>query len=305
MAAFLGAAVLAAIAAPGGVAAADGLGQVTTTAFTSSTAVQTGFGGDWSVAIHVETPGGPIGTEDGTVDVTVAGLPGNYASALPISGDGDVYLSPPDGKPSLGAGTHQLTAFFRPATGSGLLPSHSTKAAAIDVVALSADAAISVIGRASTSPVLDLALTGTWIDTTKTTPPGSWTVVVTGPATKPVYRTTVAQATASTRPIRVPIPVKLQRGTDYSFAARFVPTSAVAHGVTLSQARAVKIHTPDLTVSEALSQPVTVPPFATILALLVLIGLAVAVALLAVRLARRRNDAGSEAHEPEPDEATL
>jgi hypothetical protein len=222
------------------------------------------------------------------VDVTVAGLPGTYASNLPIAGNGDVYVSAPDGKPALSAGKHQLTAFFRPAAGSGLTASHTTKAATVSVFPLTAVAEMAVNGDTTLAPSVVLSLAGTWTESTKSSPPGTWTVTVTDPASAVVFSTSVTQPTASTDPMTVPIVAKLKRGTHYDVAAKFTADSAVAPGLTLSQAKTTGFRTPDLQFAEAIAQPVDLSPIASGTALLVLIALIIAVSILGVQLRRRR-----------------
>lgn len=292
-AALVGFAVLAGVAVPVAAANAAGPDQRTTIAFVDKTPVKAGFGGDWSIAVHVSTAGDAVTTQDGTVDITVEGLAGDYASALPISGNGDVYVSPPDGKPALAAGTHQLTAFFRPAAGSGLATSHTSVPATVNVVALTAEATLSLRGAASTTPVVSLGFTGTWASTTKTSPPGSWTVDVTqaGTNASPIFHTTIAQTAATTHPVSVPITGDLDRGVRYDVKATFVPSSTIASGLTLTQARSTSFSTPALGLGEAVSQPITVPPFVSVLALVLLVGFVVAVSLLGARLSGRRKEA--------------
>lgn len=285
--------VIAIVALPAGAARAAVNPDKTTISFVAPTAVTAGFGGDWSLRIHVTSQYSPVGAEDGTVDVTVAGVSGTYASDLPISGNGDVYLSPPDGATPLSAGTHQLTAFFRPDAGSNMAASHSAKAAVLTVSALTAVAGVTVSGVDALEPTARLALTGTWNTTTKTAPPGTWKVEVTAPDSKIAFSATVLQPTSSTDPIVVPISSKLARGTDYRVTTTFVPDAAVASGLTLTQAKPTSFHTPDLEVAEVLSQPIDTKPAILVLAAAIPVGLLVAVILVSRNSRRRRARATS------------
>jgi len=293
----VGLTVLAGVAMPVAAAGAAGVTQATTITFVDQAPVKAGFGGDWSIQVKVATAGDSVTTQDGTVDITVKGLAGNYATGLPISGDGDVYVSPPDGKPALAAGTHQLTAFFRPAAGSGLAASHTAAPATVSVVALTADATVAVRGASSKTPAVALGLSGTWASTTKTSPPGVWTVDVTpkGGKAKPIYHSTISQTTATTNPLTVPITGELDRGVTYDVTATFVPSSTIAAGLTLTQAQSTSFSTPAMSLTESIAQPITVPPFVSVLALVLLVGFVVAVCLLGARLAARRKATRAEA----------
>ena len=274
----------------------------TTISFTS-TAVTAAFGSNWVIGLKVAFASGGftgdvLDTQDGTVDVTVDGVPGTYASGVPIYRGGQAFLSPPDSAPLLAAGAHVLHASFRPAAGSGLVSSTTAKPATLTITPLALDAKNVLINDATVvgSPVLRMSLSGAYVDALGT-PAGSWAVKVQSAGAN-VLEKTVPQPAGSTIPVDVSLAEAAKPGRTLTFSGVFTPDPAVAGGITLTNPSPATFAVPSLSFVQVLATPVVLPWWLFILLLLLVLGLIAAAIVLLIRNAR----AAERERGPDPDE---
>ena len=273
----------------------------TTITFTS-TAVTAVFGSNWVIGLKVAFASGGftgdvLDTQDGTVDVTVDGVPGTYASGVPIYRGGQVFLSAPDSAPLLAAGAHVLHATFRPAAGSGLVSSTTAKPATLTITPLALAAKNVLINDATVvgSPVLRMSLSGAYVDALGT-PAGSWAVTVQSAGAN-VLEKTVPQPAGSTTPVDVSLADAAKPGRTLTFSGVFTPDPAVAGGITLTNPSPATFAVPSLSFVQVLATPVVLPWWLFILLLLLVLGLIAAAIVLLIRNAR----AAERERGPDPD----
>jgi hypothetical protein len=262
----------------------------TSIAFAKTAPLSVAFGSPWVIALTVSATG-PYGVpaldeSSGTVDVFIEGIPGAYASKVPVQAGGVVFFSQPLKQPLLGAGTYSVSAIFTPSGGSGLGTSQTAAPTTLIITPLAVAAKVSV-AASSSEPVITAELTGEYRDTTGTVPPGVWTFKVTkADSTESVFDRTVLQQSAPDK-ILVTIDSKLAAGSDFVVSSTFTPVSELAPGLTVTAPGDSTFRTPDATFLEILGSPVLLPVWAWILAAIVFLALTASLVVVIVRQRRK------------------
>jgi hypothetical protein len=276
----------------------------TTTTWSEGSEVTAPFGSAWQLVVKVATKAQhgtvPISSSDGTVDILIDGLPGEYVTATTVYPGGIAYFAQPANEPPLAAGTYSVTAVFTPAAGSEFRSSKTSKAATLTITPLTVVPTVEVVTDAATVavPTVRTSLSGTYLETNGAPPSGDWTVTATDEDGNEAFSATVAQPTKAAEgevgPLDIPIDSKLKAGETYTVDTVFVPDELIAPGIQIENTPLTTFSTQPPTVAESLSTPLPVPVWLTIFASLVIIGLAVWLVFLV-----RRLRAGVESAEPE------
>ena len=284
----------------------------TTTTF-SETEVTAAFGSAWqlSVAVTISNDFGtaPVEPSDGTVDILIEGLPGEYVTAAAIVPGGVAYFVQPANEPPLAAGTYDVTARFTPAAGSGLSESSTKKAATLTIEPLTVVSTVEVITDPTVTavPTVRTSLAGTYVDTIGAPPSGVWTVTAVDSDGEKDFETTANQPTqgaegAPVGPLDIPIDGELKAGETYTVTTVFAPDELIAAGVTLEQPAPASFTTKAATAGEVLTSPVGMPIFVTVLLVLLVLGLTGLLVWLIVLWRRARADLDQPVDEPAPTE---
>jgi hypothetical protein len=246
----------------------------------SKTAQSVAFGSDWWAGITVTSQYRTLDSPDGTVDVYADGATTPFVGGLSLFRGGMAYLTPAVSRPPLAAGTHTLTAIYRPSGGSGLISSQTAVPLTITVTPLELTAS-AALDRSAASPTVDLSLSGAYVDALST-PSGNWTVDVTDAAGRSVFSTRVVQPKGQRGPLSVDLGNRISAGDAVTITTVFSSPDAKA-GAKLTQAAPVKLVIPGLTPVQFLSIPM---PW-WYLAISVLLAVCAA-ALLIVQIVRSR-----------------
>lgn len=270
----------------------------TSIAFVTKGPVTSVYGGNWSAQLMTRMAIGgsvPAPANQATVNVFVSGTAAPLLSGLPIQADGSVYVTQPLGTP-LPPGSYELTAVLVPVAGSYLQTSQTAQPLALTISAfgLTADVTVNRESVAAEKPVVELTLSGEYVDRIGTVPPGTWRLRVTSGSTT-VLDEKLAQDASKKATLRVPLDVKLQRGRDYTVKAEFSPVESLSKGLDVTQASATRFRTRDDSLSDILGRDVPYPLWLLVLTALVPLGLASAAAVLTVRMRGRRTRAASAA----------
>lgn len=267
-----------------GVASPAAAAVKTTTTF-ATTELTAPFGSPWQLAVSVTIANdfgtAPVQPSDGSIDILLDGMPGEYATAAAIAPGGVAYFVQPANEPPLAAGTYSVTARFTPAAGSGLSESTTKKVAKLTIEALTVVPTVEVISDpALTSvPTVRTSLAGTFVDTTGAPPSGSWSVTAVDSAGETSFEGTAAQPTqgADGSPVGVldiPIDTPLKASETYTVTTVFTPDELIAGGLTVEQATTSNFTTRAATIGEILGAPTGVPIVISVLLGLLVAGLA-------------------------------
>jgi hypothetical protein len=251
--------------------------------------VTAAFGGDWLLEIAVTSGGAPVGPSAGTVDVTVAGVAGIFAS-VPLQSDGHAYVTQPIDQPLLPAGTHQVTALFTPTGGSGLSSATSAPATlTITPLAVTVDVSAGADPAVGSAPVISSTLSGDYVSAMGTLPAGIWSFDVTAAGSSTaLFSTRRVQDPFATEPLTVEVPGSLRASTDYRVEWRFEPAAELAGGLELTTEGTTTFRTPDATILTTLAAPISWPLWAWITFAVVLLALVATAVVLLVRWMKRR-----------------
>lgn len=281
----------------------------TTTAFTTSK-VTAPFGSGWQLAVSVTISNSfgsaPVQPSDGSVDILLEGMPGEYVTAAEIVPGGVAYFAQPANEPPLAAGTYAVTARFTPAAGSGLSESTTKKAATLTIEALTVVPTVEVISdpAATAVPTVRTSLGGTFVDTTGAPPSGNWHVTAVDESGTTAFDDTVAQPTqgadgAPVGALDIPLSAELKASENYTVTATFQPDELIAGGLEVQDVQPSTFTTRAATAAEIFGAPTGVP-FA-VLAVFGLLALALAALLVWLVVLWRREGAIQPAlAEPQP-----
>jgi hypothetical protein len=247
--AVLGAAAALTLAAP---SAAFAEGSTSIVFGESSQTVD--FGSDWYEMLTVTSEGRTLDGPDGTVDVYADGATTPFVGGITLYRGGTAYLTPRITGVPLAAGTHTLTAIFRPASGTSLVSSQTATPLSIIVTPLRLTATAKLDPDA-VRPTVRLALSGPYV-AALTTPTGRWTVVAADAAGRSVFRATVSQPAGDGTPIGVDLGSKLSPGDSVKISATFAASADAASGATLTQPDPLTLRLPELTVGQVLGRSV-------------------------------------------------
>ena len=283
---------------------------VPTTITFAQTEVTAAFGSDWqlSVAVTVSNDFGkaPIQPSDGSVDILIDGMPGEYVTAAAIVPGGTAYFVQPANEPPLAAGTYDVTARFTPAAGSGLSESATKKVAKLTIEPLTVVPTIEVISdpAITATPIVRTSLAGTYLDTVGVPPSGVWTVTAVDSDGEQGFEGTATQPTqgvdgAAVGPLDIPIDGALKPGETYTVTTVFTPDELIAGGIALEESTPATFTTKAATAGEVLTAPVGVPIAVTVLLVLLILGLT-GLAVWLIVLWRRARLVAEPEEEPAP-----
>jgi hypothetical protein len=268
-----------AVAAPAAAA-----GEVTTTTTFAKTELTAPFGSDWQLAVRVTISNSfgsaPIQPNDGSIDILIDGMPGEYVTGAAIVPGGVAYFAQPANEPPLAAGTYKVTANFTPAAGSGLDPSTTKKTATLTIEPLTVVPTVELISDPSVTPmpVVRTSLAGTFVETTGAPPSGTWKVTAVDSDGATGFEGTAEQPTqgqdgAPVAPLDIPIDSALKSGETYTVTAVFAPDELLAGGLVVEESPPATFTTKAATASEVLGAPVGVPVIVTVLVVVLIAGL--------------------------------
>jgi hypothetical protein len=221
-----------------------------------------------------------------TVDVMASGLAEPIATDLPIQPDGAVYVSAP--ATPLPPGEYELSAVLVPAAGELVETSQTTSTLTLRITAfdLIATATVDQAGvDAGEPPVVELTLSGEFVDTTGAVPAGTWQIVV-DEGGQVIEQTEVGQPAGAPDPVRYPVAAELDRGREYTVTVVFVPADAVAPGISMTQPESQTFRTRDDSLGDFLGREIPYPWWLLIITGLVPLGLAAMAILLTIRVSR-------------------
>ena len=273
-----------AVASVGLATPAVAAGEVRTTTTFSSTDVTAPFSSDWQLSVRVTISNSfgtaPIQPSDGSVDILIEGMPGEYVTGAAIVPGGVAYFAQPANEPPLPAGTYEVTANFTPAAGSGLDPSSTKKAATLTIEPLTVVSTVELITDPSVTPtpLVRTSLAGTFVDTNGAPPSGEWMVTAVDSSGDTGFEGTASQPTqgqdgAPVAPLDIPLDGALKSGEPYTVTAVFTPDELLAGGLAVEDAAPATFTTKAATAGEILGGPVGVPVIVMVLVLLLIAGL--------------------------------
>jgi len=271
----------------------------TTTSFTS-TSLNAPFGSPWQLAVTVTVANSfgtaPVQPSDGSVDILIEGMPGEYVTAATIVPGGIAYFVQPANEPPLAAGTYDVTARFTPAAGSGLSESSTKKAAKLTIEALTAVPTVEVISDPAVTavPTVRTSLAGTFVDTNGVPPSGTWTVTAVDSSGTVAFEGATPQPTqgvdgAAVGALDIPIDAPLKASETYTVTTVFTPDELIAGGISLENAAPVDFTTRAATAGEILGAPTGVPVIVSVLIALLVAALTALLVWLIIQW--RRADA--------------
>jgi hypothetical protein len=274
-------------------------------AFVGATEVSAPFNSPWELPIRVtsESENGKFNIKgtDGTVDIFVEGVPGEYVTAATIYPGGMTYFAQPANEPPLAAGEYTVTAVFTPAAGSTFGTSKTAKSATLTITPLTMTTSVELLTDPAVVavPTVRTSLAGEYLDVVGAPPSGTWTVTGVDADGDDAFTVTAEQPTEATEgtvgPLDIPITDPLEPGETYTITTEFDADPLIASGLEFENAAPLTHTTTPLTFAETLSTPVAVPIWATILNCVLVIGLVALLVWLLSRLTRGRADDGDDA----------
>jgi len=268
---------------------ASAAGIPTTIAFTSTTGVTAPFGSAWDIPIRVTSKSDrgsyDVTTNDGTVDIFVEGMPGEYVTAATIYPGGMVYFAQPSNEPALAAGEYSVTAVFTPSAGSDFATSKTKTAAILTITTIGVTPSAEMLTDPAvvTVPTVRTSLSGQFVDDKGAPPSGTWTVTGTDSSGTEAFTISAEQPTESTEgavgPLDIPITSELEPGETYEVTTVFAADPLIAPGLEFENPATATFSTPSLTPAEVLSGPVGVSTWIVILNGILFIGLIVLLVL--------------------------
>lgn len=266
--------------------------------FVGETATAADFGDDWSlrlsVTVSVDGSTVPAPPTAGTVTVQVSGIPGEFATGLPVQPDGSVFVSQPLTRELIPAGEYDLVAIFVPAPGSVYTTSQTSLPAKLTIRPLEVSSAVEVVTDATISqyPVISARLTGSYVDARGGAPAGTWSFTAHDSTGTEVFTTDVAQLEGVTEPLRVEISDELEAGATFTVSSVFTPADEYSGGVTVADAPTVEFSVPGSTILDVLASRVAFPWQIVVAIGVFLVGLVATLITLAVKLTRRTSSTG-------------
>ena len=267
--------------------------------FVTSTPVTAAFGDNWHVQLRARLADPATMAVPGpqaTVDLYASGVAAPIAAGLPIQADGSVYASASPDDP-LPPGSYELSAILVPAPGSYLVTSQTTTPLTLEIVSHPVAAELSVTPDGA-GALLELRLTGEYVEATGAVPAGTWRLAVRD-GDEILWTVELAQTTTSTDPIVYRVDADLPGGREYTIEAEFEPVPAIKPGLELTQPQPRELRTSGGGIGELLSGSVTASVWLIGLLILVPLALAVGVVVLSRRVPWRLS-----VSTPGPDDTT-
>jgi hypothetical protein len=237
-------------------------GDSSTTHFAKSATQTVPYGTNWLMRITVtgEHDYDTISPSSGTVNVLIKGLPGNYATGLPLTDGGVAYFSPPSDLPPLGAGTYSVSAVYVPSGTAYVNASQTLVPATITITPLTLTTSISVNKTTVKNvPALQVVAAINQHSPNSAIPDGSWHITATDPSGATAFAATVPLSSNHASPVRVTLGQKVRAGIAYTLSATFTPASNVADGYRVVNPGSKTVTVQSQSVSEILSTPLAEP----------------------------------------------
>ena len=274
----------------------------TTLTFSSDSTQTVSYGTNWlmHVTLAGSSPYDYVTATSGTVNILIKGIPGNYATGLPLTPGGVAFVSPADSQPPLPAGTYSVTAVYVPSGTAYLLASQTLTPATLTVTPLAMSSSFTVTKTTiNNKPAVQVLATATPPSANAAIPKGSWLVTAKDSTGATAFKTTAPLAKNPADPVTITLDKKLSAGHEYTVAAEFVPAATVAGGykVTNGDPQKVTVEAPSL--GEILTTPFAAPLWAVI-AIVVGLALLIAAAIVLLVAARRRSQTPVTVAEVEP-----
>jgi hypothetical protein len=285
-----GVALVLAIGLLAGVPAAPAAAVPTTISFVTTSPAQAAYGDNWHAQLvtRLVSEGAiAVPSTQATVDIMASGVSEPIATGLPIQQDGSVYVSASATAP-LPPGTYELTALLIPAPGSYVETSQTSSPLVLQISAFGIVASIEVFeATADAPPIVELGLSGEYVETTAEVPAGTWELIVRD-GDEPVLETEIAQPAGSADPIEYAIETELALGREFVVEAEFIPVASLAAGLEVTQPESRTLRTRDGGVVDTLMSRVPYPLWLLLVTILVPLGLGVAALILTIRRVRGR-----------------
>lgn len=280
---------------PAASASAD---DTTTTSFSAGSTQTVSYGTNWVMQVTVK------GTNDydyvtptsGTVNILVKGVPGNYATGLPLAPGGEAFVSPPDAQLPLPAGTYEITAVYVPSGTAYLQASQSVTPATLTVKPLTMSSSFTIAkSTINNKPAVRVVMTAKPPSDNAAIPKGTWVVTAKDNAGATAFKTSAPLAKNPADPVTVTLRQKLATGHEYTISANFVPQAAIAGGYQVKNGDPQKVTVEPPSFGEALMTPFAAPIWVVIA---ISVGLALLLATAIVLLVKVTRKSRSDPAEP-------
>lgn len=266
---------------------ASAVGDPTTTTFEAGATQTASYGSNWVMKIQVagKQSYDTVYTSSGTISVVIKGIPGYFATGIPVADNGEAFFAQPSGKATLAAGTYTVTAVYVPNAGAFLTGSQTTTPATLTITPIDVATSFTVNQvLVDNAPALRVVATATAKSTGATVPAGQWTIAAQTSSGQTAFSKIVATPQNPTKPVTVTLPKSVKPG-DYTVSADFAPAAAVAGGYTVDKAASRKATLAAPSLVATLATPFAAPLWALIA---VGAGFALLIATTIVLLVRRR-----------------
>jgi hypothetical protein len=271
----------------------------TTLTFSADSTQTVSYGTNWlmQVTLTGSTPYDFVTATSGTVNILIKGIPGNYATGLPLTPGGVAFVSPSDSQPALPAGTYAVTAVYVPSGTAYLQASQTLAPATLTVTPLRMSSSFSITKTTINGrPAVQVLATATPPSANAAVPPGSWKVTATDSADGIALTTAAPLPKNPAEPVTITLSKKLTAGRQYSVVADFVPAAAVAGGYKVSNGKPQKVTVESPSFGDVLNTPFAAPLWAIIaigLGLAALIAAAIVLVAVASRNSKNSGEPGA------------
>jgi hypothetical protein len=262
----------------------------TSIAFDAPT-LEVGFAERWTTRLTVTAPDAYITLDEqhGTVDLYVDGATEPYLSGLHVFRGGAVYASASATAKPLDAGTHTLTAIFRPAADSGLVSGQTASPLQLVVAPTLVDATAS-IDSDDGGRTLHLAVAAAEFPQSGVL--GTWHIAV-SEADEELATETIVVST-DVLEAEYDLAGFAEPGRTLTIVATFEPVERYVGGFEVSQPESVQLEIEPLSFGESLAAPIVLPWWALIALVVAVLGLAVTLIVLVLRSRRIVSPAGND-----------
>jgi hypothetical protein len=213
--------------------------DTSTTTFAASATQTVSYGTNWLIPITVAGSASYdfVTATSGTVNILIKGIPGNYATGLPLTPGGQAFFSPPSSAPPLGAGTYEVTAVYVPSGTAYLSPSQTLTPATLTITALSLTSSFAVDRiTVNNKPGLQVVASVSPSKADVAIPNGKWRITATDSTGARAFSATVPLAKNPADPVTVTLGKAVKPGHKYTISAKFVPAALIADGYQVKNA---------------------------------------------------------------------
>lgn len=262
----------------------------TTTTFSTDSTQTVSYGTDWVMRVTVAGTNqyDYVTPTSGTVNILVKGIPGNFATGLPLTAGGAAFVSPPDAQTPLPAGIYSVTAVYVPSGTAYLQASQSAAPATLTVTPLAISSSFTITKTTvDNKPAVQVVATAKPPSANAAIPKGSWLVSARDSGGAIAYKTTAALAKNPADPVTITLGSKLLAGHEYTVSAQFVPAASVSGGYHVTNGDPQKVAVEAPSIGEVLTAPFAVPLWA-IITIGVALALLIAAAIVLLVAANRK-----------------